>query len=55
MEGTVQEGKICDDIEEHIRFLIKGDEEPPELICLPELSPHSLTLEINQVGNVFDM
>ena len=53
MQGTLVEGKISDDIVEYIGFVIKGNEEPPELICLPELESHSFTLEVNQVRNLF--
>ncbi|XP_066941851.1 F-box only protein 31-like isoform X3 [Macrobrachium rosenbergii] len=48
MEGTVEEGKIFDDLREEVLFTIKGDTYPPELICLPDIDPHSLTISFDQ-------
>ncbi|XP_068226834.1 F-box only protein 31-like isoform X2 [Palaemon carinicauda] len=48
VEGTVEEGKIFDDLREEVLFTVKGETYPPELICLPDNDPHSLTISVDQ-------
>ncbi|XP_064084372.1 F-box only protein 31-like isoform X1 [Macrobrachium nipponense] len=54
VEGTVEEGKIFDDLREEVLFTIKGETYPPELICLPDIDPHSLTISFDQATGTLE-